>query len=224
MAFPAPDNLQEILKCHEAESYGVEVDDEAVLLDIDTVNDYLRLQSYQEREHIPNQEQCMKLLEEAKVEESVRDHCCMVAAVACQLVRLLNNAGAGLNMKLVRSAALLHDIRRNEKDHALTGAMFLRTCGYAQVDMKSTEGEFSTESEVVYLADKLVMGQRCVPLKERFSAALARHKGDENALISILRRQEQAEKIKGKVERIIGCTLEALPPVNMADLENYREA
>jgi hypothetical protein len=90
--------------------------------------------------------------------------------------------------------------------------------------MKSTEGEFSTESEVVYLADKLVMGQRCVPLKERFSAALARHKGDENALISILRRQEQAEKIKGKVERIIGCTLEALPPVNMADLENYREA
>jgi putative nucleotidyltransferase with HDIG domain len=234
MAFPAPDNLQEILKCHEAESYGVEVDDEAVLLDIDTVNDYLRLQSYQEREHIPNQEQCMKLLEEAKVEESVRDHCCMVAAVACQLVRLLNNAGAGLNMKLVRSAALLHDIRRNEKDHALTGAMFLRTCGYARVaeivaahmDIESADGAFPTETEIVYLADKLVMGQHCVPLKARFAVALERHKGDEKARVPILRRQEQAEKINKKVERIIGCTLEEIPQMILTDQakENLREA
>ena len=234
MAFPAPDNLQEILKCHEAESYGVEVDDEAVLLDIDTVNDYLRLQSYQKREHIPNQEQCMKLLEEAKVEESVRDHCCMVAAVACQLVRLLNNAGAGLNMKLVRSAALLHDIRRNEKDHALTGAMFLRTCGYARVaeivaahmDIESADGAFPTETEIVYLADKLVMGQHCVPLKARFAVALERHKGDEKARVPILRRQEQAEKINKKVERIIGCTLEEILPMYLGDQakENQREA
>ncbi len=230
---PAPDGLRGILNSHEDEACGVEVDDEAVLLDIDTFKDYRWLLRYRYKENIPNQEQCIKLLEEAQVEESVRDHCCMVAAVACLLVSLLNNTGAGLNMKLVRSAALLHDIRRNEKDHALAGAMFLRTCDYARVaeivaahmDIESADGEFPTETEIVYLADKLVMGQHCVPLNARFAVALERHKGDEKARMSILRRQEQAEKINKKVERIIGCTLEEILPMNFTDQvkENLRE-
>ena len=234
MESPAPDGLRGILNSHEDEACGVEVDDEAVLLDIDTFKDYRRLLRYRYKENIPNQEQCIKLLEEAQVEKPIRNHCCTVAAIACLLVSLLNDAGAGLNMKLVRSAALLHDIRRNEKDHALAGAIFLRTCGYfrvaeivaAHMDIESADGEFPTETEIVYLADKLVMGQHCVPLKARFAVTLERHKVDEKALISILRRQEQAEKIKEKVERIIGCTLEEIPPMTLTDQvkEDLREA
>lgn len=225
MTSPAPDGLRGILKNHEAEARGVEVDDEAVLLDMDTLKDYHRLLGYGDREEIPDRKQCMKLLEEAGVEEPVKAHCCAVAAVACQLVRLLNSAGAGLDENLVRAAALLHDIRRSEKNHALAGAMLLRARGCARVagivaahmDIESVSGGIPTETEVVYLADKLVMGRCRVPLKERFAAAVERHKDDEKVLASIWRRKEHAAKIKKKLERIVGCTLEEMPLMNVTD-------
>ncbi len=225
MESPAPDGLRGILNGHDAEARGVEVDDEAVLLDIDTPEDYRRLMNRRDGESIPNQEQCMKLLEEAELEEPVRDHCCVVAAVACQLVRLLNNAGANLNMELVHSAALLHDIRRSENNHALAGTVFLRKRGYARVaeilaahmDIECSDAEFPKEAEIVYLADKLVMGRHFVPLQLRFAAALERHKGDEKIRTSILRRQEQAEMIKKKAERIIGYSLEEISPIHLPD-------
>jgi molybdenum cofactor cytidylyltransferase len=223
MESPAPDGLRGILNSHEAEACDVEVDDEAVLLDIDTLEDYQRLLQYRGVNGVPNHEQCMSLLEEANLEESIRDHCRMVAAVACRLAYLLNEAGAGLNEKLVHAAALLHDIKRNEKDHARGGAMFLRARGYARVadvvaehmDMESAEGVFPTETEIVYLADKLVMEKSYVSLRERFAAALERYKGDEKVRMSILRRREQAEKIKKKVERAMGSPMEEMLSMNL---------
>ena len=50
----------------------MEVDDEAVLLDIDTFEDSGWLLRYRYKENIPNQEQCIKLLEEAQVEKPIR--------------------------------------------------------------------------------------------------------------------------------------------------------
>lgn len=225
MESPTPDGLRGILNGHDAEARGVEVDDEAVLLDIDTPEDYRRLMFHRDWANIPDQEQCMKLLEEAGLEEPVRDHCRMVASVACHLVRQLNNAGADLNRELVHSAALLHDIRRRESNHALAGAAFLRKRGYVRVaeivaehmGVGSVDGDWPTESEIVYLADKLVMGRHYVPLELRFAAALERHKGNEKIRLSILRRQEQAELIKKKVERIIGCSLEEISPIHLPD-------
>jgi len=218
----------------ETEAWGAGVDDESVLPDTDTWKDCRRFPSYRDRERIPDQKRCMELLDEAGVEASVRDHCRLVAVVACRLVRLLNDAGAGLDEELVRAAALLHDIRRHEKDHALAGAMLIKTCGYVRVaeivaahmDMESVEAEFPTETEVVYVADKFVMGRHCVPLEERFAVALERHRGNANIITSILRRKEQAERIKKKVERSIGCTLEEIIFADSTDpvKDNPREA
>ncbi len=220
---PAPDGLRGILNNHKNESCEVEVDDEAILMDIDTMEDYIRLQSFWNRKIIPNREQCMELLHEASVEEPIQEHCRMVAVVACQFVQLLNNAGAVLNMELVQSAALLHDVKRSKKDHARAGARFLRTRGYGRVaeivavhmDIEITDDECPTEAEIVYLADKLVSGRYRVPLQARFNDVLKRYEGNEIVRMSILRRKEQAETIKKKVERIIGCTLEEIPPMNM---------
>jgi molybdenum cofactor cytidylyltransferase len=225
MEFPAPDGLRGILNSHDAEAREIDVDDEAVLLDIDTLEDYHRLRGFREILDIPNPEQCMKLFEEAGADKPVWNHCRMVAAIACHMARLLNNEGAGLNMKLVRAAALLHDIKRGEKDHAFSGALFLRTRGYARVadivaahmDMVSTDAVFPTEMEIIYLADKLVMGQRFVPLEERFAIALERFKGNDQVRMSILRRREQAEQIKRRVEIIIGTALEGLSSMNLPD-------
>jgi molybdenum cofactor cytidylyltransferase len=232
MASPAPDGLRGILKSHDADAGFVEVHDEAVLLDIDTLKDYHHLLFYKDRDNIPDQEQCMKLLDEACVPEDVKEHCQLVAVVACKLARLLNGKGVGLNENLVKASALLHDIKRHEKDHAMVGAMHLRACGFARVadivslhmDIESVESEPLTEAEILFLADKMVMGRRCVPLNERFDNALKRYEDNGKACLSIKRRKEQAEKIKKKMEVIIGCTLEEIPPVNMPRYEKeFRE-
>ncbi len=232
MASLAPDGLRGILKGHDTDAGFVKVRDEAVLLDIDTLKDYHLLLSYKERDSIPDQKQCVKLLDEAFVPDDVKEHCKLVAVVACQLVRLLNSKGAGLNENLIRASALLHDIKRSEKGHALVGAMYLRACGYARVsdivafhmDIESVEGEPLTEAEILFLADKMVMGQRCVPLNVRFDNALKRYEDNVKACMSIKRRKEQAEKIKKKIEVIIGCTLEEILPVDFPGHEKeFRE-
>jgi molybdenum cofactor cytidylyltransferase len=217
----APDGLRGILKSHDGDACEVEVNDEGVLLDIDTPMDYHRLLHYRDGENIPSQAQCMALLEQAHVDEPVQAHCCMVASVACKLVDLLGNAGVNLNDNLVRAASLLHDIRRNEKNHASVGAVFLRASGYDQVadivashmDIEDRDNPIPTEAEIVYLADKFVIGKEYVPLEKRFAVAAARHDGDEKALSSIWRRRDRAEKIKKKVEHILGCNLEEIFPV-----------
>jgi len=220
----APNGLKGLLYSHDDDACCLTLDDKAVVMDIDTQEDYLRLLFYRDRHDVPGREKCLELLDEAKVEDSVKQHCKQVAAVACRLVSLLNKTGAGLNMNLVRAAALLHDIQRNRKDHALAGAEYLRTCGYLQVseivaqhmDIKVSDCVIPTEAEVVYLADKLVIGQRYVPLHERFAAALAHYQSDGEACRSISRRQTQAEKIQKKVENLIGCALVKTLPAHRA--------
>ena len=146
----------------------------------------------------------------------------MVAAVACHLVDLLGNAGVNLNYDLIRAASLLHDIKRHEKDHASAGARYLKAWGYHQVadivavhmDLDHTDNLLPTETEIVYIADKLVKGKEYVTLEMRFGAAAERHGGDRKMGAAIQRRRERAEKIKKKVERILGCNLEEIPPVN----------
>ncbi|MBP7737685.1 MAG: nucleotidyltransferase family protein [Spirochaetes bacterium] len=50
----APNGLRGILNSYADEAIGVEVDDEGILLDIDTVEDYRRLLAYGSRDDIPN--------------------------------------------------------------------------------------------------------------------------------------------------------------------------
>jgi molybdenum cofactor cytidylyltransferase len=56
MGSPAPEGLRGILSSHEAEANSVEVDDEAILWDIDMLEDYQRLLQHRDAKYIPNQE------------------------------------------------------------------------------------------------------------------------------------------------------------------------
>ena len=226
MTSPAPDGLRGILNKHDGEAGEVAVDDEAILLDIDTLEDYYRLRNYRQIDTIPDEERCLQLLEEVHIEEPVFSHCSLVASVACHWTDFLNSAGASLNKDLIRAAALLHDIMRDKADHARAGAAFLRARGYRQVadivathmDIDNVEGVLPTEAEIVYLADKVVLGQDIVTLEKRFAAAAERHHNNEQASLSIGRRRQQAEMIKKKLESVIGDSLEEITPVHFVGL------
>lgn len=211
--------LKEFLFRHDHEAFNLDVPDKAVLLDMDTPEDYLYLQSYHRRNSIPSLDECRRILRETGVAEQVKEHCSMVAVIARELAARLNRAGAGLDEDLILAGALLHDLARSEPDHAQAGARLLESMGYPMVasvvgvhmDIEADESHPLTEAEVVFLADKMVKGKYVVSAKDRFAAALKKYQSDPQAYAAVEKRLIQAERIINKIENITGLSVESVP-------------
>jgi HD superfamily phosphohydrolase YqeK len=200
----------------EGVAHEVEVADEQILRDMDTPDDYLRLRQRAERLHIPTDAECRALLNDVlRVEPPIVRHGEAVAEVAVLLGEELNRAGCRLDIPLLAAAGLLHDLARKEPDHARAGARLLREWGHGAVaDLVAThmeihvpEGEPVSGAEVVYLADKLVQGERRVPLAERFRATMERHAHDPAILGNIAGRLKTALNIETRLEAVLGRPL-----------------
>lgn len=212
------DGLRGFLHLHEQETYEMAVQDEAVLLDMDTPEDYRALVNYHNRNNKPSVKECWRILCETGVEKKIKGHSWMVAFVAYRLVTCLNEVVVELDEDLILAGALLHDISRSELDHAQVGAKLLEAWGYPLVaavvnvhmDIEVLEDQPLTEAEVVYLADKMVRGSTIVSIQERFSKVLERYKGDPQTRNSVLKRLHQVELIIRKVEKKLGCKVDLI--------------
>ena len=115
--------------------------------------------------------------------ENIVAHSIQVCRVGMCLVDHLKVQGCQLNRKLVRAAALLHDITKTrsfetEENHALTGGEVLTDLGYPEVgDLVRqhvrlddySEQKNLTEAEIINYADKRVLHDQIVSLDERMS-------------------------------------------------------
>ena len=107
-------------------------------------------------------------------------HCRVVAEKAASLCRGLAAGGLVLDEDLVRRAALLHDLLRQEPCHARAGARLLRRLGYFRVAAVVAAHEDPDcpprldEEGLLYLADKLVQEDREVGIEARFAASLVK--------------------------------------------------
>lgn len=171
-------------------------------------------------EGAPDIRKCEQILDHYHTPETVREHCRAVCTKAVQIGRALNKAGCRLDLKLIQAASMLHDVARTETDHATEGAAILRREGYPKVakiieqhhDLevhheKENAVEMPTETEVVYLADKLIKGTKKVSFEERFAASRKRCEEQEDArsaLAAHKRRYDEARKVKEKIESKIG--------------------
>lgn len=113
--------------------------------------------------------------------EHIVTHSRCVRQVAVCIAEHLNHQNRQPNLKLVISAALLHDITKTRsfktgENHAVTGARLMESLGYQEVgdivrqhvrlDVYSVSGSI-TEAEIVNYADKRVLHDQVVSLKER---------------------------------------------------------
>jgi HD superfamily phosphodiesterase len=138
-----------------------------------------------------------------------------VAQVATRLGTALNRAGCSLDIYLLEAAALLHDLAKSEPDHARTGAQLLHEHGFGVVaelvsthmDISLNEGKAISTAEVLYLADKMMQGERSILPEERFRAKMARYAGDPAILDIIAGRLKNALAIQGRIETILGRPL-----------------
>ncbi len=195
----------------------VEVADENVLFDLDTPADYEELRMRFLRYGIPSPRECRLLLHRKfALEERLLGHVKAVTRAALRLGRALIRGGHPLDVELLLAAGLLHDVARDRPNHAEAGARILRELGYGPVadvvashmDIVLGPGAPIREKEILYLADKLVQGDRFAGLAERFRVKGERFQGDPEAAGAIALRLENAERIRARLEEMLGVSPE----------------
>ncbi len=201
------------------DSLELAVADEAVMMDLDTPEDYRRMLARQDHEGLPSAEECRVLMDRFQhLPAATTAHCWAVAAVARQLSATLHAVGVEIDVELTGTAALLHDVARMERNHAAAGARLLEFHGFsrlapivaAHMDLTVNADAPLDETQIVFLADKLVIGDRCATLEQRFGRKMRTYGRDPQAAMAIGRKKENAQCIQAKIERIVGRPLDAL--------------
>ncbi len=176
--------------------------DPGVVMDADNITDYFKLLEYNMQKSCPSVELCEKIQEYFKLPDNIKSHCNKVAHVALDLCGMLSEKGISLNQGVVVAAGMLHDIAKGNSLHAKLGAVWLNDMGYDEIAKIVDEHmelkiipDTPTEKEVVYLADKMVKGDKIVSIDERFSDKEKLYNHDENIIKTIKKRKEQAIKL-----------------------------
>jgi putative nucleotidyltransferase with HDIG domain len=204
--------LHALLAKYDHEAHQESVLDEGILFDLDTPADYQKAKEEFGQRDLPTPKECQAILEEMRTPANVVGHSRKVAKVAEEISLRLNETGLQLNVALVRAAALLHDLAKGQPGHAMAGARILAELDFAAVgrvvglhmDYEFVDDAALDEAGIVYLADKLVQGDRIVPLAVRFERKFA---AAGAMLPFVQRRWETAERLAEAVERLVGTDL-----------------
>lgn len=218
MTWSGHGGLRSLLSQYEVMASEVGVWDEGILKDADTPDDYQRILEDGWRGDIPTVSEANALLSDMGVPDAVRQHSLLVSRVAERLAVGLNHAGQGvlLDISLVAVAGLLHDLAKGAPNHANRGAMLIRKLGFPKVakivaahtDIVFDDESTVDEAAVVYLADKLVQGDRIVSIDERFCATKKKFSDMSEVERVIAGRLLTARQIGRKVEQLLGAALE----------------
>jgi molybdenum cofactor cytidylyltransferase len=174
---------------------------------------------------LPDEVRCLELLAVSGLPEKRIAHSRAVAEVAVALAVALNESGSQLCVPLVRAGGLLHDIARAQEQHPAAGADYLEGLGYSRVaavvrlhmDLGGPAGATVDETRIVFLADKLVKGDRVVGLDRRFAVRFARYADDPQMLAATYRRRAQADDVLACVEGLLGRPVTDVLPAGLVD-------
>jgi uncharacterized protein len=153
-------------------------------------------------DQLPTRQLALELLSETRCSRRVIAHCKTVAALALRIAAACQAKGMQVDLQLVGAGALLHDIGRSEThnvEHGIVGAEIARKLklpesivaiierhvgGGIDVDEAKQLGwppnrylPQTLEERIVCYADKLIEGNRRVPIKrtiEKLSKELGR--------------------------------------------------
>ncbi len=211
--------LRAVLEEYEHLALDLPVPDRNILFDMNRPENYEEAVKRAENLDIPTREECEVLLACASpVSEKILRHGRAVEKATSAICMALIEKGKNLDPSLASAAAFLHDIAKGRENHAEKGAEILRAMGFGRVadvvanhtDLIVSEEPETDESEIVYLADKLVANDRFVALEQRFRTAMERFGKDLEARRAIEHREKTALAVKRKLERLLGRSLESL--------------
>jgi putative nucleotidyltransferase with HDIG domain len=219
LAWQGEGGLKGFFDTHAVPTVKVAVADRHVLFDSDTPDDFAEMTLRWDRYDVPTPAECEAILTVIHpVAERTLRHGRKVADIAERIGQALVASGLQMDLALIRAGALLHDVGKGQKDHAERGAAMIADLGFARVSrivgahtnlVPDPEGRIA-ETEVVFMADKVVRGDTVIPIAERFAEPLERWADDPSAVAIIEQRRQVAYLIKARLEARLGRTIEAV--------------
>ena len=166
-----------------------------------------------------SEDEIRKLYDEYQTPPHVIAHCRAVAETAEKLGKALNEHGYKLDLNLIRSAGLSHDIARTWEDHGGVAADALERLGYVdeavivRINMKYSNFnpvEKLDECDLVCLADRLVKEDQYVGLDERINYILNKAPKKPEVIQTIMERKEETRQLLSEIEQVIVKTIDNL--------------
>lgn len=182
---------------------------------------------------IPSPEECLLLMDKYGMLGNIRAHSRLVALIAGFIGRGLIKDGADLNLKLIISAALLHDIAKtacldNGRDHSRLGEEICLRHNFQELaplvrQHVILQGDLPPEADerlVVYYADKRVNHDKIVNLPARLAYIIERYgQDDPRRCRAINANFKQAFIIEDMIFRHLPMKPEELTTVNLTTAE-----
>lgn len=164
-------------------------------------------------------EQCLALLHEHRTPEHVIRHCMEVSEVAVSVGKSLKSKELKLDIGLIRSSGLLHDIARVYDEHWNVGADILLELGYEEeagiirqhmTYSLTTQLTEIRELDLVCLGDRTVLEDQYVGLERRMEYVFEKVRNNPMAIEIITAKKAQTEKLIVDIETHIGMTMDDL--------------
>ena len=165
---------------------------------------------------VPSANKCIEIMDKYHMLKNIRAHCFVVARIAYLLATELAHNHIRIDIPLVVSGALLHDIGKtqalnNGGDHVKIGMEICRREGFTElvplvaehVRLKGFEPEGNIlEKEIVYYSDKRVNHDSIVTLEQRLSYILRRYAyGNPRLRAEILKNFNLCKEVEKKLFR-----------------------
>ena len=153
--------LRDLLTAEKKKTVNLALHDRGIMMDADDPAGYRRILEKIRHLDIPDKEECLSIIDqELPKEHPIRGHLAQVAMTALKLAHAVSDP---VNVDLVIAAALLHDVKRMEKNHAAAGAALMQDLGFPKIsavisqhmDIELDSDALIQEKEIVYFADKL---------------------------------------------------------------------
>jgi molybdenum cofactor cytidylyltransferase len=219
LAWQGGGGLKAFLDSQEKMALEVPLADSNILFDIDTPDAYRLLLERFRCYEVPTDEECEIIINSICRMAPYRiRHCRKVAQVAADIVQSLIASGNKVNSDVVRAAAALHDIAKGHPLHDIAGGQILRGMGFIIVgdvvavhsDLADGNTGLPLEAKIVFLADKLVEGERLVSIEERYGGVDHRHGLTPEISNKVNKRMNVALKVKEEIESLTGHPLEEI--------------
>lgn len=188
--------------------------DHGILMDADDKKGYENIYNKIININIPDKKECLAIIDQyLPGQTEIQNHLKSVAQTAVKIAEAITD---NVNKTLITAGALLHDIQRKKKKHALAGAELLAEMGFTEVsniiaqhmDINLNIDAPINEKEIVYFADKIHNGENLdLNYEKRFKT---NQKKFPHAKTNIIQRYENTKLIQARLEKSAGKSIGAI--------------
>lgn len=202
--------IRSVLFSFEETARQLLVSDYGTSIDADNLTDFQNMDRYAKKNFGISAELCESLMDEIAVPQHIRRHEQSVRKLAVEMGNYLIQSNCPLDLTLIESGSLLHDILRASPKHAESGKKFVCQKGYDAVanvignhlSLSHVEQPELNEETIVFLADKLIEEDHRTSLEERYKKAKIKYISDIECYERITTDYEKAKKLLYEYEVI----------------------